>query len=251
MSRVEVVVPHRYGKASESGPARRAPPVTLRGVATGRAADPDSNAPRIGTHPQTTAACEVHMSTALVLIGFGIAWRLVIAFHAFEALGLGTPYNFVPIGAIALYAGARLPRRWAFAIPLAVLALSDLVIDLGHGYPFFFASRLTTYALFTAIVAMGLLARRGVDPLRLGGLSVAASTLFFLASNFAVWAGGEGYGYPMTWAGLVATYIDGLPFYRNSLVADLVGTSVLFGLDAVLRRSTAPDAVQAGQVLRG
>lgn len=189
------------------------------------------------------------MSTALLLIGLGIAWRFAIAFHAFEALGLGTPYNLVPIGAIALYAGARLPRRWAFAVPLAVLVLSDLVIDLGHGYPFFFASRLTTYALFTGIVALGLLARGGTNPLLLGGLSVTASTLFFLASNLAVWAGGEGYGHPMTWPGLVATYIDGLPFYRNSLLADLLGTAILFGLDFALNPARHDEPADAPVVL--
>jgi hypothetical protein len=94
------------------------------------------------------------MSTALTLIALGIAWRLAIAFQGFEALGLGTPYNFVPIGALALYAGARLPRRMAFLIPLAVLALSDVAIDVRHGYEFFWASRLTAYAVFTGIVAL-------------------------------------------------------------------------------------------------
>jgi len=181
------------------------------------------------------------MATALLLIGLGIGWRLAINFQAFEAMRFGTPYNFVPIGAIALYAGARLPRRWAFAIPLAVLVLSDLIIDAGHGYPFFFASRLTTYALFTAIVALGLLARKGTNPARLAGLSLGASTLFFLLSNLAVWAGGEGYGHPLSWAGLLATYADGLPFYRNSLMADLLGTAVLFSLDAALNRVPAAD----------
>jgi hypothetical protein len=82
----------------------------------------------------------------------------------------------------------------------------------------------------------------------IGGLSVVGSTIFFLASNFAVWAGGEGYGHPLTWPGLIATYVDGLPFYRNSLVADLFGTAVLFSLDAVLRRAPRGEAVEAAHV---
>lgn len=187
------------------------------------------------------------MSIALMLITMGISWRLAIAFHAFEALGFGTPYNFVPIGAVALFAGARLPRRVAFLIPLAILVLSDVAIDLQHGYPFYGASRITTYVVFTGIVAMGLMARRGTRPMILGGLSIAGSTLFFLASNFAVWAGGEGYGHPFTWAGLVATYVDGLPFYRNSLSADLLGTASLFSLDAVLRHVPLLGTTEAGQ----
>lgn len=187
------------------------------------------------------------MPTALILIALGVGWRLAIAFQVFEALGLGTPYNFVPIGAIALYAGARLPRQIAFLIPVAVLALSDLAIDPGHGYPFYSASRLTTYVVFVGIVGLGMLARRGANPVTLGGLSVVGSSLFFLASNFAVWAGGEGYGHPMSWPGLVATYVDGLPFYRNSLMADLFGTAVLFGLDALLQRSRGTELVDSAE----
>lgn len=190
------------------------------------------------------------MPTALMLIALGIGWRLAIAFHAFEALGFGTPYNFVPLGAIALYAGARLPRGVAFLIPLAVLALSDLLIDPGHGYPFYSASRLTTYVVYTGVVGLGLLVRRGANPVMLGGLSVVGSTLFFLASNFAVWAGGEGYGHPMSWPGLIATYVDGLPFYRNSLLADLMGTTLLFGLDAILMRSRQFQTDDASRVAK-
>lgn len=188
------------------------------------------------------------MPTALILITLGICWRLAIAFQVFEALGFGTPYNFVPLGAIALYAGARLPRRVAFLIPLAVLVLSDLVIDPSHGYAFYSASRLTTYAVYTGIVALGLMARKGANPVMLGGLSVAGSTVFFLASNFAVWVGGEGYGHPMSWGGLVATFADGLPFFRNSLLADLLGTGLLFGLDALLQRGPQLDTENANRV---
>src|SRR5690606_26556153 len=118
---------------------------------------------------ESKAACEVRMPIPFLLITLGITWRLAIAFQAFEAPGLGTPYNFVPVAAIALYAGARMPRRVAFLIPLAVLVLSDLVIDLRHGYAFYPASRLTTYAVYTGIVALGWLARKGANPILIGG----------------------------------------------------------------------------------
>ncbi len=182
------------------------------------------------------------MSTAIFLIGLGIVWRLAIAYQLFETLGIGTPYNLVPIGAIALYAGARVPRRWAFAVPLAVLVLSDLLIDPFHGYPFYFTSRLTTYALFTAIVGLGLLARNRTNPFKLAALSLTTSVTFFLVSNFAVWLGREGFAFPMTWEGLLSTYAVALPFLQNSVIGDLVGTAVLFYLlDGVLSRSTSSD----------
>ena len=36
--------------------------------------------------------------------------------------------NLVPIGALALFAGAKLPKHWAFAVPLVALFLSDLAV---------------------------------------------------------------------------------------------------------------------------
>src|SRR6516165_4918621 len=38
------------------------------------------------------------------------------------------PWNFAPIGAMALFGGAVLPRGVGIAVPLAALALSDAVL---------------------------------------------------------------------------------------------------------------------------
>src|SRR5262249_25600468 len=117
------------------------------------------------------------MATAIVLIIVGVLTRF-----------LPHPPNFVPLGAIALYGGARLPRRVALLVPLAVLVLSDVVIHLARGYPFHPASQLTTYATFTALAALGGLVPRDAGPLGRLGMAAVGSTAFFLVSNFAVWA---------------------------------------------------------------
>ncbi len=57
---------------------------------------------------------------------------LLVFLGAFSRL-LPHPPNLVAMGAIGLYAGARLPRRWAWVIPIAAMALSDLVLDWGTG----------------------------------------------------------------------------------------------------------------------
>ncbi|CAN5911149.1 hypothetical protein BH23PLA1_BH23PLA1_18520 [soil metagenome] len=169
------------------------------------------------------------MTTTVLLIMAGILSRLI-----------PHPDNMVPLGAIALYAAARLPRQWAIVVPLAVLLLSDVIIDMGHGYPFHFTPRLTTYAAFTLIVAFGWLAPKNAGMFTRFGMAISASTLFFLLSNFAVWVSGGGYAYAMTFGGLASTYAVALPFYHNSLIADVLGTGVLFGLDALLRREPQP-----------
>jgi len=165
------------------------------------------------------------MTTAIFLTTVGLLSRFI-----------PHPPNAVPLGAIALYAGARLPRRMALLIPVLVLFVSDVVINLGLGYPFYPASQLTTYATFMAVAALGsLLPKDAGVPARMG-MSVVASTVFFLVSNFAVWVEGSGYGLPHTLPGLVSNYVLGLAFYRNSLLADLIGTASLFALDGLLGR---------------
>ena len=56
--------------------------------------------------------------------------------------------------------------------------------------------------------------------------SLAASTLFFLLSNFGVWLAGW---YPMTGAGLLSCYAYAIPFFGYTVAGDLLFTVLLFG----------------------
>jgi hypothetical protein len=166
------------------------------------------------------------MITAVTLVGLAVACRLLTpVLHG---------WNFVPMGALALYAGSRLPRRWAWLIPVAAMGLSDLLIDYGTQRPEL--TRWVIYATFAATTLMGPVAqgsrfRRWSLPV----LSLSASTLFFLTSNLATWA--EGLDYPLTFAGLVRCFYMAIPFYPNTVLADLLGTAVLFGLGPVVERA--------------
>ncbi len=186
----------------------------------------------------------------------GAVLVVIVVLLRFSSPVFGT-WNLVPMGAVALYAGARLPRRWAWLVPVGAVVLSDLVLDHAAGRTFNETWRWVGYATFGATTLIGpLLRNRKVGMWRYPALSLAASTLFFLTSNFAVWS--EGRFYPMTSAGLLECYYLGLPFFGRTLVADLAGTAVLFGLGPVVERalgrlglvqpgadSTGVDAVQA------
>ena len=175
------------------------------------------------------------MTTAVLLVLLGALSRL-----------LPHPPNFVAMGALALYAGARLPRRWAIAVPLAAMALSDFALDSGTGRAAFSGMRLTIYATFAVIILAGPLARARAGALLLAGLSVGASATFFVTSNFAVWLGDS--IYPKTGAGLALCFAAAIPFFWNTLAADLLGTTALFGLDALSRRQRALRRVAAALV---
>jgi hypothetical protein len=175
------------------------------------------------------------MRKALSLIAMGAVYRLV-----------PHPVNFVPMGALSLYAGANISRRWAWIVPVAAMGLSDLAIDSVTGRPLMDVSRWLIYATFALTTLLGPLARRPkVGPWLLPALSLFASALFFLTSNFGAWLVPE-MNYPKTLGGLFACYVAGLPFVGRTILADLTGTAVLFGLGSLFERARgAVPAVEA------
>ena len=58
--------------------------------------------------------------------------------------------------------------------------------------------------------------------------STLASIVFFMVSNFGVWASTS--MYPDDFNGLIICYSAGLPFLKNTLMGDLVYTGSLFGV---------------------
>ncbi len=131
------------------------------------------------------------------------------------------PPNFTPIAAMALFGGAHfLDRRVALAVPLAALLVSDLMIGFHVTLP-------VVYGSFALVVAIGswLRSRRGILPVT--GAVLASSTLFFILTNFGVWALLS--SYPKTLAGLGACYTAAIPFFGNTLMGTAFYTAALFG----------------------
>src|SRR5579884_2790272 len=129
---------------------------------------------------------EKRTRTALIasLIVSGAAARL-----------LPHPANVTPVTAMALLGGAALEGVWAYAVPLGILALSDLFLGFHATVPFVYAG-----FLFAAFLGL---------------------------TNFGVWATQA--LYPHTGAGLAACYAAAVPFFRNALAGDLAWTLALFG----------------------
>lgn len=130
--------------------------------------------------------------------------------------------NFAPIGAMALFSGSYLDRKTAFLLPLGAMIISDFFIGFDS-----LASRLTVYGTFAAITLIGiwLRERRSVTNVILA--SLGASVLFFVTTNFGVWAFST--LYPKTIEGLVMCYTAAVPFFRNTMAGDLFYTGVFFG----------------------
>jgi hypothetical protein len=139
------------------------------------------------------------------------------------------PPNFSPIAAMALFAGAYMPRKLlAFVAPFGALILSD--IALGGFYP----GMNFVYLSFALTVLIGWAVASRKTPLTIGAAAVAGSILFFILTNFGMWLFSG--IYPVTQAGLIACYVAAIPFFQNTLAGDLFYTALLFGGFALAER---------------
>jgi hypothetical protein len=138
------------------------------------------------------------------------------------------PWNFTPVGAIALFSGAMVrDRRLAFLFPLLVMFATDAVIGFNKLTPL-------VYASFIVSVGIGRLLSPRRNPLCVGLATFLGSLQFFLVTNFGVWAFLNSYA--PTRAGLSACYLAGVPFFWNTLAGDAFYTLVLFGSIVVATR---------------
>lgn len=130
--------------------------------------------------------------------------------------------NFAPIGAIALFGALYLPKKYALILPLGAMFISDIFIG-------FYSWQIMTsvYLGFILTVALGLVIRKRKSFSSVLSVTLLSSVLFYLLTNFAVWAFGTMYVH--NFAGLMQSYYMALPFFRNSLAGDLFYVGVLVG----------------------
>src|SRR5216683_92324 len=138
------------------------------------------------------------------------------------------PWNFTPVGAMALFSGAVLKdRRLAFLFPLLALFAGDLFIGFHKLIPI-------VYASFLVSVAIGLWLRDRRTVARISLATLLGAIQFFLVTNFAVWWLLN--SYPKTTSGLAACYLAGIPFFWNTLAGDAFYATLLFGAFALAER---------------
>jgi hypothetical protein len=152
--------------------------------------------------------------------GFFIVFSVIIVAALLRLL----PHwpNFTPVAAMALFAGTYFERKhFAFAVPIAALFLSDLVIG-------FHALMPAVYLSFIITVVIGATIRKHVTVLNVVLASMASSVIFFLITNFAAWLTYP--FYPQNFLGLMESYVAGLAFFNDGsqgisfFLNDILGT---------------------------
>jgi hypothetical protein len=138
------------------------------------------------------------------------------------------PWDLTPVGAMFLFAGARCRTKpEGILLPLVALMVSDIfvVYVLYHGqYPWVSP---VTWLGFACVACLGFLLRGRFQPVATAGASLLAAIVFYLISNFVVWATSG--MYPHSTTGLVTCYVAALPFLRNAALGNLVYGALLFG----------------------
>ena len=146
---------------------------------------------------------------AIWLLALGVLSRLVI--HS---------WNFTPVIAIALFGGVYLKKKQAVLLPLALFAVTDMILGF-HNVMLF------TWGSVVLIALMGLWVKKNKNFKTILGGGLAAAVVFFVVTNVGVWlVSGM---YPLTLSGLSECFVLAVPFFRNTLAGTLVYGLILFG----------------------
>jgi hypothetical protein len=146
------------------------------------------------------------------------------------------PWNLSAIGALGLFAAARLGFWPAVGFTALALGIKDIGMYLRYGME----PEPLSWLCFIGYVALGwAFLRRTESPLRIGAAALSASLIFFFTSNFLSWMG-QALPYGYSFAGLLDSYRAGIPFYRGTLAGDLVFSAGLFAAHAALSRAYFP-----------
>ena len=162
--------------------------------------------------PGTPRISLTDLSVIAFLIGIDVVARILP--HA---------PDFTPVAATGLFAATLLRVRViSLVVPVAGLLLGDAVLG-------FYDWRVmaVVYGTLALPACAACLSDRLRRPLLIVPMLLSSSLIFFLVTNFAVWAFSPLYA--ANAAGLVKCYGAGLPFLRNMAEGDLFWGLVLFG----------------------
>jgi hypothetical protein len=158
---------------------------------------------------------------------FWIITALIFAVVLFRIIP--HPFNFTPVMAMALFAGARFQdKRWSLILPVAVMFLSDLLLSQINNFPLFHNTIFFVYGAIILSAVMGW--SLNSDKLNVKNTSIVtfiSSVLFFIITNFGVWLFGG--LYTLDGSGLVNCFTMAIPFFKYSILGDAFFVTVLFG----------------------
>ncbi len=153
----------------------------------------------------------------LLLTAVAVGWRVIN--HQYTIAP-----NLELVTSMTVLAAVMIGFRAAIIVPISSMIVSDLIIG---NMPIF----VYTWSAFALIGLMATILCRFNDRLTTQilssvGFAAASSFVFFVVTNFGVWAQGW---YPATIDGLIRCYTLAIPFYRTMLIGNLILVPVVVG----------------------
>ena len=146
--------------------------------------------------------------------------------------------NFTPTEGITIFGVAFLGRKYlSIILPCILIYLTDFVINNTFARSFFTEVDGTVwysnYMIFNLISLVLVVFTTSTILKKINIVTVAlsailASIIFFLISNFGALFSPASL-YIKDFSGLMQSYLAGLPFFRTSLLSNLMFTTIIFG----------------------
>jgi hypothetical protein len=177
----------------------------------------------------------------LALAGAALALSAALPTFALPTFAALKPeygvWNASVIGALAIFAAARLGLWQGLALTAAAIALKDVCLYFTthwwEPYPL-------SWVYFAGYALLGrALLRNSASVGRAVATGLGSALLFFLVSNYVSWRE-QAYPYGYSLRGLWDCYVAAIPFFRGTLVGDVCFTAALFGAHAALSRAYFP-----------
>lgn len=153
------------------------------------------------------------------------------------------PWNFSPLFALAVFGGAMFRPWLVWTVPFSIYLLADVSIAMIQGGEWgFYSGQVFTYLGIAAVAACGLPLRSGFRPVSIAAAGLGGTTAFFVITNLGVWLTGGGFSRPLTPAGLLACFVDAIPFYGPTLLSMAIFLPVLFSPLVLVRAGRSANA---------
>ncbi len=146
--------------------------------------------------------------------------------------------NFTAIGSMAILGGAMLRKPIeALLLTLGALFVSDIILNnvlyTAESFTLFYEGAVYVYGAVALSVVIGSLVKK-LNIKNYFGLSIISSAIFFLATNYGVWA--TGFIYPDTTQGLMAAYAAAIPYGLSHLAGTLIyGVAIMAAFRAIAK----------------
>ena len=154
----------------------------------------------------------IELIVAAVLVSIGVVLRLI-------------PHlpNFTPVLVISLFAGVYFSKKIALIVPIVTMLISDAFIG-----SYDLKVMLSVYSSLMLCSFLGFLVKKNKKWYTILGGSLSCAVLFYLITNFAVFAFTP--WYPKNIIGLIDCYVLALPFFKYTILGNLFYAPVFFGI---------------------